>query len=46
MFVKVMPRDYKNALEALTEIQTTTDLTGEELAVAAFRQSQRPKVPA
>jgi glutamate synthase (ferredoxin) len=46
MFVKVMPRDYKTVLEAVAEVQTTTNLSGEELAMAAFRQSQRVKVPA
>ncbi len=44
MFVKVMPRDYKTVLEAVAEVQTTSDLSGEELAMAAFRQSQRVKV--
>ncbi len=44
MFVKVMPRDYKHILEAIAEAQTTTTLTGEALAMAAFRQSQNQHV--
>jgi glutamate synthase (ferredoxin) len=44
MFVKVMPRDYKQVLAATAELQTTTNLTGDELAMAAFRQSQQVRV--
>ncbi|NJN55796.1 MAG: hypothetical protein HC804_14265 [Anaerolineae bacterium] len=44
MFVKVMPRDYKNALEAVAKVQTSSNLSGEELAMAAFRQSQQVRV--
>jgi glutamate synthase domain-containing protein 3 len=44
LFVKVMPRDYKHVLEAMAEVQTSTNLTGEALAMAAFRQGQLARV--
>ncbi|MCP5097110.1 MAG: glutamate synthase large subunit [Chloroflexi bacterium] len=40
-FVKVMPRDYKLMLEAFNYIRATTELTGDELAMAAFQLRQR-----
>ena len=43
-FVKVMPRDYKMMLEAFNYIKATTDLTGDELAMAAFQFRQRQLV--
>ncbi|MEM7335493.1 MAG: glutamate synthase large subunit [Chloroflexota bacterium] len=40
-FVKVLPRDYKKMLDAFKHIESTTDLAGDDLAMAAFQHSQQ-----
>lgn len=40
-FIKVMPRDYKRALNAVSHLESTTGLRGEDLVMAAFRLSQQ-----
>ncbi len=40
-FIKVMPRDYKRALNAVAHLEATTGLKGEDLVMAAFRLSQK-----
>lgn len=39
-FVKVLPRDYKKMLDAFEHVQSTTNLDGDDLAMAAFQLSQ------
>lgn len=43
-FIKVLPRDYKKMLDAFDFVKSTTDLTGDELAMAAFTHSQRKRI--
>lgn len=40
-FIKVMPRDYKRALNAVAHLESTTGLKGDDLVMAAFRLSQQ-----
>ena len=40
-FIKVMPRDYKRALNAVAHLKSTTGLKGDDLVMAAFRLSQQ-----
>ena len=40
-FIKVMPRDYKRALNAVAHLEATTGLKGDDLVMAAFRLSQQ-----
>ena len=40
-FIKVMPRDYKRALNAVAHLEATTGLRGDDLVMAAFRLSQQ-----
>ena len=39
-FVKVMPRDYEMMLKAFDHVKQTSQLTGDELAMAAFQHRQ------
>ncbi|MBK8903428.1 MAG: glutamate synthase large subunit [Anaerolineaceae bacterium] len=43
-FVKVMPRDYKLMLQAFNQVRRDSDLTGDALAMAAFKVSQQQLV--
>ncbi len=45
-FVKVMPRDYKLMLQAFNQVRRDTDLTGDALAMEAFKLSQQQLVKA
>ena len=45
-FVKVMPRDYKLMLQAFNQVRRDSDLTGDALAMAAFKMSQQQLVKA
>ncbi|MCC6602614.1 MAG: glutamate synthase large subunit [Anaerolineae bacterium] len=43
-FVKVMPRDYKLMLQAFNQVRRDSDLTGDALAMEAFKVSQQQLV--
>ncbi|MFZ1400900.1 MAG: glutamate synthase large subunit, partial [Candidatus Promineifilaceae bacterium] len=43
-FVKVMPRDYKLMLQAFNQVRHDSDLTGDALAMEAFKVSQQQLV--
>ncbi|MCA9946835.1 MAG: hypothetical protein KC449_25315, partial [Anaerolineales bacterium] len=43
-FVKVMPRDYKLMLQAFNQVRRDSDLTGDALAMEAFKVSQKQLV--
>ncbi|MCA9900736.1 MAG: hypothetical protein KC433_21245, partial [Anaerolineales bacterium] len=45
-FVKVMPRDYKLMLQAFNQVRRDSDLTGDALAMEAFKVSQQQLVKA
>jgi glutamate synthase (ferredoxin) len=45
-FVKVMPRDYKLMLQAFNQVRHDSDLTGDALAMEAFKVSQQQLVKA